>query len=540
MPNWSQFQYSTVKYLIGNSAGKANWVPEGEQERILAYQKYEEIYFSDPKAFQLQRRGIELEPIMVPNAKLICDNTAHYLLKGMKLTSRDKGLMAVLTPFLKREKFYSRFQVAKHSGVVRGDWIMHMTADPSKPAGKRVCMNSVDPAAYFPEFDSDNLDEVIAVTIANLFKDDDGTIRIHRLRYELIDVDGGKTGVTSHEAIFEVDEGNWLGLYGDKPRMKRELLAKTTMPSEIEHIPVYHFKNADWQGQPFGSSELRGYERLMAGVNQTISDTEVALALEGLGVYATDSGSPVDDNGNKVAWEIAPGRVMELPLGGIFKRVDGIKSLDPVTNFVEYLDKSMAQSSSTFLAGEVDVQVAQSGIALAIRFLPTLAKVEERDNEGIDVSSEMWEDWKLFEQAYEGEDFVESEIDIVLGEKLPIDRKERVAELNNMLDRNIISRQYYREKMMDLGYEFPDDAELQKQIEDELTFLAQFKISPNALGEPEGAPGEQPPLASGNPDNPNEPSKAQGSTSNNAKSGKVNESSGSESGRSGPSKGSGH
>jgi hypothetical protein len=45
----------------------------------------------------------------------------------------------------------------------------------------------------------------------------------------------------------------------------------------------------------------------------------------------------------------------------------------------------------------------------------------------------------------------------MFGEKLPQNRKEKIAELNDMLDKKIISISFYRAEMTKLGYNFPAD-----------------------------------------------------------------------------------
>jgi hypothetical protein len=156
------------------------------------------------------------------------------------------------------------------------------------------------------------------------------------------------------------------------------------LPPSITTIPVYWFKNIDWEGQKFGSSELRGFEGLLRGVSQAGTDQSAALSLEGLGVYATDGGRPVDESGTETDWEVAPGKVMEVPTGSYFRRVEGLGSLKPSMDHINYLESKLREAGglSDVALGRVDVQTAQSGIALAIKFMPTLAKIEERDQAG--------------------------------------------------------------------------------------------------------------------------------------------------------------
>lgn len=438
------------------------WMPEDDQERIAAYVTYENIYWSNPNSFRLEFRGDNQNPIYVPNAKTIVDTTSHYLLKGLELkldgVEEDDPAQKEFERLLKREKFYATFAVSKHAGVVRGDHIIHVTADPTKPAGRRISVTNVDPARYFPIFDEDDVDKLLGCHLVDtIWYPKEQVHRIRQLTYRYRVVNGVRR-VTIEDQVLELDR--WAD-----PRHKRiykTLQKEALLAPSIQTIPVYAFKNVDWQGQPFGSSELRGYERLMAGINQTISDEDIALALEGLGVFATDSGRPVDQNGDEEDWIIAPAKVMEVPGGSYFRRVEGVGSVTPMLDHVKYLEHTLMTSSATFDANAIEVAVAESGVALAIRFMPTLAKLEERDLEGVGVLEQMWFDIRTgWWPAYEGKLLSDKEIDVTLGKKLPLSGKERLNELNNMFDRKIITPAYYRQEMEKLGYRFPKDMDEQ-------------------------------------------------------------------------------
>lgn len=464
--------YSTVAPLFTE---EPLYLPEEERERIAAYETYEKIYWSYPKAFKLTMRGTNDQPIYIPNPRIIVNETAHYLLKGLTVEpeagegSPDASLDAELKRFMKRERFYSKFHEAKFSGVTRGDWIMHITADPNLPPGRRISITSVDPASYFPIYDDDDLDKVIGVDLVEFFTDSAGKNKVKKLRYLYVPV-GGFRRVQREEVILEL-EGWWKG---KAAKVVQTILPTELLPPEITAIPVYHFKNISWQGDPFGSSELRGFETLSSSINQTISDEELALALQGLGVYATDSPQPVDDQGNEMPWEIAPASVVQTPTGTSFSHVKGITSVTPSLDHVKYLTDALFEGSSTFRTSAVDVQLAESGVALAIKFLPTLAKLEQRDWNGTDVLQNLFFDWKFWLKAYEGLDYTYEEIAVSLGPKLPLNRKEILNELNNMLDRMIIDRQFYRDEISKLGgYQFPKDIE--ERVRKEQEELRQLK-----------------------------------------------------------------
>jgi hypothetical protein len=133
--------------------------------------------------------------------------------------------------------------------------------------------------------------------------------------------------------------------------------------------------------------------------------------------------------------------------------------------------------------------------------MPTLAKLDERDKAGVDRLTQVFFDWKNWWEAYEGTK-LEGDIEVTIGDKLPTDRTGRINELNNMLDRGVISRKYYREEMQKLGYDFPDDIE--QQIDDEKQKEAEQKA---AMAPPELQQNAMD-AANGNkpvPPNPNQP-----------------------------------
>lgn len=471
-------QWSTVMPLVKEVP---DWLPEEEQERIASYAKYDEMYWSDPRAFRLVRRGTDTDPIFIPNARTVVDSTAHFLMKGLSIGVEDAKKHAdideALRAILKREKFYSRFHTAKHAGVARGDWVFHMTADPNKEPGHRISLVSVDPGQWIPIYDDEDLDKLEGVKLFEQFTVEDvdsehfGKDVVRELHYEYAVVEG-KRRVVREQRLVELS--GW-GTRDEKVLAVE--IFREALPEPIRTIPVYHFQNMPWQGQPFGSSEIRGLETIVRGISQSISDEDLALALMGLGVYATDGGPPIDEEGNEGDWVIAPASVMQVPAGAYFRMVEGIGTVQPYLDHVGYLEKAMYEAVAHFRAGDVDVQVAESGAALAIKFLPTLAKLEVRDNDGVDTLNNLFFDWRIWHNTFEdGPDLdLDAIVEAHLGDKLPQSRKEVLNELNNMLDRHVISREYYRQKMMELGYKFPDD--MDAKIREEVEFFSKFKAN---------------------------------------------------------------
>ena len=447
--------WSTLRRMP-SSVNALSWVPEDDRERLSAYQKYDELYWNDPRQFAVRVLENE-EPVYIPNARTVVDTTSHYLLKGLTVSAadpKDKKLAEALDVFLKREMFFSRFHTAKHAGVARGDFVFHMTANPDKAEGSRISLNSVDPSMVFPIYHDDIPDKMIGCHIVAVYYDaDDPSIqKVRKLTYRLVEEEDSRR-ISREEGIYEMSP-TW---YGPEPKKVREIIPLGFLDDRITEIPIYWFKNINWDGWQYGSSELKGLESLISAVTQQSTDVQGSLSLEGLGVYATDGGRPVDSNGTETDWEIAPGRVVEVPQGSYFRRVEGVGSITPATDQINYLESKMREVSglTDIALGRVELSVAQSGIALAIRFMPTLAKIEERDKAGVERLTQLFYNWKVWHEVFEHET-LSGEVLVKIGEKLPQNRTERINELNNMLDRNVISREYYRQEMKILGYEFPD------------------------------------------------------------------------------------
>lgn len=486
-----------------------SWLPKKDRHRAQAYQKYDQMYWNDFQQYPVRYLAGEF-PVFIPNARTVVDTTAHYYLKGLAVSLKEpekyQATADALTAFLKREMFYSRFHTAKHAGVARGDYVFHMTADPAKPDDRKLSLNSVHPSKVILDEDPDDCNRIIRVHLVDrvphptkpgewsvkelVYWYDEGSPEIEPQDIENVpypdqvvregeDTSGsGTRRVMREERLWAIDKPWW------EPEQREPIgtpLPAEALPEPIDTIPVYWFTNLGWDDGAYGYSELRGFERTFQSISQVTTDQGTSLSLEGLGVYATDGGKPVDNTGTEQEWEIGPGKVMETPSGAYFRRVEGVGSVKPNIDHIDYLESKIREAGglSDVALGRVDVQTATSGIALAIKFMPTLAKLDERDKTGTDRLTQLFFDWQKWFEAYEGTQ-LEGEIQVTLGDKLPTDRTGRINELNNMLDRGVISKEFYRSEMQKLGFEFPKDIE--QQIDDEKQKEAEQK----ALAAPPG------------------------------------------------------
>lgn len=475
--------YSTGVDFFGT---KPSWIPdELDILRIQSYQSYEQMYYNIPDVFKVSLRGTNALPVYVPAARTVIDATNRYYGAQFRVVVSGTGEVVTagqmaINDLIKREKFRSKFNGAKRYGLIHGDQIWHLTADESKPVGSRLRLTALDPGMYFPIPDEDDVDRVVGCHLVEQLETEDGP-RIRRLTYRKTDAGG----ITVEEGVFKTDK--WQGPL-DQP--EEIIQPVTALPPVITSLPVYHTKNTDQPGDPFGSSEIRGLERLFSALNQTMSDEDLALALMGIGMYATDASQPIDPKTKQpVPWQLGPGRVVHHD-GTKFDRVPGVSGLsESYGAHYDRLWEAIRQASSTpeIAIGSVDVSVASSGIALSLQLGPMLAKAGEKNDLLLDTQNQLWYDiLNMWMPAYEETTFTGALIDAVVGDAVPVDREARFAELNDMLDRGVIDTDYYRTEAKKLGYTFPDGigakakAEFDQRQSDQFGSRLAAETDPNA------------------------------------------------------------
>jgi hypothetical protein len=437
-------QWSTIEPFLGTAPG---WIPTADKVRISAYQKYEEIYWSSEEGFLEVMRGDNENPVFVPTARTLINTVDRYTAPDFSYTIGAPGseetdtqastvvqvAQLAFEALFAREQFWSKFGSNKLKGLYRGDWLWHVIADDMKPLGRRIKIMAVDPAAYFPVTEADvveggDAEKIVKVHLAEPLTIGSNEV-VSRMTYERVfDNDGNQTAIMRSHLIFKPDE--WAGT---KASPTATVLAPEPLPPEIPAIPVYHLKNID-PTAPFGSSELRGLESALLGINQTVSDEDLTLAIEGIGVYATDGGAPRDEQGRETDWIMGPGRVLTQAIN--LRRISGATSLAAYGEHYDRLVDAVraALGASDAAVGKVGTDVAESGIALALQLAPIIAHTKPKDQNIIDVHAQMFHDLCYWLTVYEelpllmsGEEGSLTPAVLVqptIGNKIPINRKQ--------------------------------------------------------------------------------------------------------------------
>lgn len=475
---------------------------EEDQQRVQAYWTYDDIVNNVAEAFaNLLRSDTDIKGRRyVPYGRAILEGTNRYLGRDLTVSYElpldspaDPVAQSDLANWVKalfdREQFVVKFAEAKREMLRRGDSFLQLSADTSKPEGSRIRITRLDGSQYFPIFMGTDKERIAGIYIITLLTSpDQQTIVAQREWYQRIltpedvaAVPGSVLGGIYYKIdFFEHDKWDdrfplakndltpaqppaWIpwGPYYTGGQGQPGAFAGFALPTSITAIPVYHFRNTN--SGPFGFSLLQGLETVLAGITQGITDEDMAIALAGIGVYWTDSGTPRDANGKEVDWILAPGSVLEVDDGKKFGRVEGVSSVTPIQDHVELLKDSALEASGTpdVAVGKVDVQVAESGVALAIKMAPVITANKEREDGMAAVLTQFLFDLlNGWAPGYEGRQPIDGvfTVNVTFGDPMPVDRAAVIAEIVALITAKIIDVQFAQQYLADkLGFNFPTD-----------------------------------------------------------------------------------
>lgn len=531
--HWSSAQPFVSAVSGGNIIGSDDLV------RCAAYQFYEDAYHNRPEAWTVTLRGDDDEEqvaITLPAAKKIIEATNRFLAvdfdfavvpntvpepgetdpaappedPGATAAAANPGATALqnyISNLARREKLYSKFANQKRYGLIRGDAIWHITADDTKLPGQRISIHEVHPGQYFPIADVADPNRLAGCYLVDMVQNpkepDDKTklaARVQEYRREQ-DSTGAFTGViTSSLTIYEIGKWDARNLKPGDIKPIQVIRPATPLDPSITQVPVYHIRNNTIPGTEFGTSEVAGIEVLMNALNQSMTDEDLTLVMQGLGMYWTNAGPPENADGTDGDWEIGPRAVVEVGEGQSFGRVTGVSSVAPFLEHMKYTDEWIQGGAGVpdIAVGKVDVAVAESGISLKLQLAPIIAKNAEKELELVAGLDQMFYDLcRMWLPAYEQIDFPEYTIVTSIGDAMPENRQDKINEIVGLLSNvpQIITLQMAHNMLRKYGYEFgPNSAAEVIQDSIAITQATQAAIDPFGGGGGENTDPEEPPV----------------------------------------------
>lgn len=486
--------YSTAEpYLTGSAP---NWLKDNQEIlRMRSYMLYEQMYWTAPQAYKVTVReeGLGSDPLFIPSGRSLIDTQHRYVGNGMNVvcdpavgTSSDqKAALELFRQFMLRERVTSKYNSNRRYGLIRGDWVFMLTADPDREEGSRVSLISVDPGSLYPIYEIDeetgveNQDVVVGWHIIEQYQDErlgKDKAFIKRTTFRKATGTGGPSTILYSVDVFEPDDWGGPGMSEDG-KLVQSIFPETSLPAPIDQLPIYVIPNfVEEPGYLWGASSMRGLEQIIAAITQGATDEDVTLAMDGLGVYATNAGVPVNQAGEEIGWNIGPGRVVELPTGSkdtFFNRVSGVANVGPYQEHLGYLGQwlDMIGATPDVAKGKVDVAVAESGIALALQMGPTIAYGEDQESIIGDRLNQLWFGWARWTMAYEGGAFkVPALLNVSFvtkfGPKIPENKQQSFDNILALITNKVIDLATGWDMLRELGYKLPENAVLLAGIQE--------------------------------------------------------------------------
>jgi hypothetical protein len=461
-------------------------------DRIRAYVTYEEIWNNVPAAFEALLRASD-DPLArryVPVVRDLIEAVNRYLgldmetvwtpLPGATVTDDQMAeWTARVAAFWAREEVGIKFLSNKRWGLIKGDSLLHITADPSKAEGMRVRLTEIQPEEYFPIWDPSDGERIQGCYLVTVVENADGDEIIQRIEYrkvlneEQASTLGAPVGSVFYRlGFYEMDGWDDRDPDGELKTVDApdwaapaegalDPFAGFGLDPRITTIPVYHIRNRRRGGKPgrFGTSDIQGLESLLAGLIQNTTDEDLAIALVSLGVYWTTSGKSRDSKGNVVPWIIGPASVAELEADAAFGRVEGITTVQPIQDHMSYLTDAArgANGAPKIASGAVDTSVTLSGVAMRIEFAPVLSANAEREEEMASKWGHILFDLlNMWFPVYEGWQPLPLQPSVEFGDPLPPDREKIIAEITTLVTAGIISKEFAVTRLNEaLGYKIP-------------------------------------------------------------------------------------
>lgn len=488
-------QYDSAKKFLTSYTNLGNIIAPDDNARLQAYNLYEDFYYNRPDTFKVTLRGSSDTEIYLPSTRKMVDSTARFLAVdfGHNVTGNDSAQVLMENIFV-REEISKLFIKGKKSFLFRGDQVWYITADDRKKHGDRISIQTIHPSSVFRIEDPEKPSSVLGYHIVDVVQDPrekkDTSKRI--ARRQTYRKENGR--ITTECIGFEL--GCWDDRYLEPKDLKPVwlYLQKRELPSEITQLPVYHIPNNEPDGSSWGLSQVAGVEYIINALNQSMTTEDLSLVLSGLGVYVTTAAPPIDKaTGKPGKYRLHPGNVVEISQGDEFSRVSGVSSVTPFQDHIESLDNWAINGIGLpdMATGAIDVSVAQSGIALALKMGPIIAENQDKQLGVLGKWNQMGFDLlNMWFPAFEGIAAVAgAKFTATVGDPMPLNRETYVAETTDLYEADLITLEEARERLEKIGYaktsdvinKLWDQAEKKAQIVSGDAFLQESGNIPNVV-----------------------------------------------------------
>jgi hypothetical protein len=366
--------------------------PKAHQERINTYQRFERLFLGQHKqVFAATPQPYQMRRYIAANFAGLISRLSADLLFGEEpdfvATQDDEAAKEALTQIVTRNGLHAVNYESALSNSFRGDAVYKARWGKRTPQSEQpeAIVEEVPASIYFPELDEDDVRKVSRVTLAWVKRDPREAKRLY-LRAEVHD-----PGIIRHQ-LFDMGSAPSIAVAGSNAAISiggkqlqqvplSTLDAYQDLPEEeqtgLDHIPVFHVPNFRYGSRFWGISDYEGLESLFESLNNRVSQIDEVLDKHVAPKIVLPPGF-VDKDG-KVRFdrmetvELHPG---DQPPSYITWDAHLTAAF---TQFDKLLDLLFMLSETAPSAFGLDkFGVAESGRALRLRLLRTLAKINRK------------------------------------------------------------------------------------------------------------------------------------------------------------------
>jgi hypothetical protein len=367
--------------------------PAEHRQRVEAYARYEKLFLGRHKDLYAGMPGrYQLRRYIAANMAGVISRLSADLLFGEQpdflAPDGDEQVQEALDRIVAGNNLHTANYESALSNSFRGDAVYKVRWGKRTPQADQpeAIIEEVPASIYFPELDDDDVRRVVRVTLAWVKRDPQDTKRaylraeVHEpgvIRHQLFDLGSISTLTVSGSQAATISIGgkalqqiplNTLEAYQDLPEEEE---------TGLDHIPIFHAPNFRYGSRFWGISDYEGLESLFEALNDRISQIDEVLQKH-VAPKIVLPPSFVDEDG-KVRFD----RMEAIQLGAGEQPPSYITwdahltaAFSEVDRLMEMIFLMSETAPSAF--GLDKYGVAESGRALRLRLLRTLAKVNRK------------------------------------------------------------------------------------------------------------------------------------------------------------------
>lgn len=409
-----------------------NWKqypPTAHDARLKEYARSEGLFLAQHQtAFKVKTGGpYQLTRYVVANFAGILSTLSADLLFGeppdfLVADEGNEATSEALSRLVRDNEIPLLGYEAALAASFRGDAVLKVRWGKRTPRSEEpeAIIEEVPATIYFPETSEDDVRQVIRASLAWLKVDPSDP------KHQLVRVEEHEPGIIRNRLFRLSNTGGEvaevaIGTLEEYADLDAEV------QTGLDHIPLFHVPNFRYGSRFWGISDYIGLESLMESLNSRLSQIDAVLDKH-VAPKLTVPPSLLDEDGkiDRTKLEIIPLEAGEQPPSYITWDAHLTAAFEQVDRFIQLLFLLSETGPSIF--GLEKYGVAESGTALRLRLIRTLAKINRKRLYFDRALKKALYTAQLLEQKHGGAAYEPLPVSIAWADGLPEDTKE-MAEI---------------------------------------------------------------------------------------------------------------